>query len=100
MALLVITRVFPVRLPQRYCQSGYNSCLDRDQYVLDSRDDPDDGGRIQYTTAVQLTCGIRTYKRLCRLSRTVLELAVHLDYTTVINYPYIAPRHLRPRFHG
>jgi len=35
------TRVFSVRPPQRYCQSGY-SCLGRDQYGLDSRDDPDD----------------------------------------------------------
>jgi len=36
-----VTRVFSVRPPRRYCQSGY-SCLGCDQYGLDSRDDPDD----------------------------------------------------------
>jgi len=36
-----VTRVFSVRPPRRYCQSGY-SCLGCDQYGLDSQDDPDD----------------------------------------------------------
>lgn len=38
-----VTRVLSVRLPQRYCQTD-SSCLGRDQYGLDSRDDSDDGG--------------------------------------------------------